>query len=283
MNNRTPILLLAILAVFGTLTISSAYAQNAEDEQEETQILMIDTIISIDLDKTEYVQGDIIQAHGKVANISPGGEVTIKIINPLNSIVSLAQIGVESDGTYETSFNTAGKLWKHSGIYIIEAYYGSEEKKDSIRIVLTSSDDYMEEEKMELLSQCSEEEILIVSECMTGSISGATIEDSLVNKGDNSIVININAEDNGMLELTMPEEIQSGIFSVWVDGEESNDVTIDGDTITVEFHAGAEMIEIFGTYVIPEFGAIAAMILAVAIVATIVVSARSRLSIIPRY
>ncbi|RNJ74796.1 MAG: PEFG-CTERM sorting domain-containing protein, partial [Nitrosopumilus sp. D6] len=41
--------------------------------------------------------------------------------------------------------------------------------------------------------------------------------------------------------------------------------------------------EVIGTYVIPEFGAIAVIILAVAIISIIAVSARSKLSIMPRY
>ena len=54
-------------------------------------------------------------------------------------------------------------------------------------------------------------------------------------------------------------------------------------TLTIEFPAGAEEIEVIGTFVVPEFGTIAAMILAVAIISIIAVSAKSRLSIIPRY
>ena len=54
-------------------------------------------------------------------------------------------------------------------------------------------------------------------------------------------------------------------------------------TLTIEFPAGAEEIEIIGTFVVPEFGTIAAMILAVAIISIIAVSAKSRLSIMPRY
>jgi predicted secreted protein with PEFG-CTERM motif len=49
------------------------------------------------------------------------------------------------------------------------------------------------------------------------------------------------------------------------------------------FPAGTEKIEVVGTFVIPEFGAIAVMILAVAIISIIAVSAKSRLSIMPRY
>ena len=46
---------------------------------------------------------------------------------------------------------------------------------------------------------------------------------------------------------------------VLVDGEEWDDAEINGNEITVMFLAGAEEIEIFGTHVIPEFGAIAAI------------------------
>ena len=42
-------------------------------------------------------------------------------------------------------------------------------------------------------------------------------------------------------------------------------------------------VEIIDGHVIPEFGVIAAMILAVAIVSIIVVTAKTRLSLVPRY
>ena len=42
-------------------------------------------------------------------------------------------------------------------------------------------------------------------------------------------------------------------------------------------------VEIVDGHVIPEFGVIAAMILAVAIVSIIVVTAKTKLSIVPRY
>ena len=70
---------------------------------------------------------------------------------------------------------------------------------------------------------------------------------------------------------------------VLVDGQEWNDVEISGNEVTVMFPAGTEKIEVVGTFVIPEFGTIAVMILAVAIISIIAVSAQSRLSIMPRY
>ena len=76
-------------------------------------------------------------------------------------------------------------------------------------------------------------------------------------------------------------------FFVLVDGEEVDfeQITTSTDrTLTISTsYAGTEQIEIIGTFVIPEFGTIAAMILAVAIISIIAISAKSRLSLQSRY
>ena len=114
-------------------------------------------------------------------------------------------------------------------------------------------------------------------------ITGGAITGSTINLDNNSIVLNLSAVDDGTLTISPSESTQSGIFMVLIDGEEANDVTIDGNTVTVPFLAGAQTIEIIGTFVVPEFGTIAMMILLVSIVSIIAISAKSKLSIIPRY
>ncbi len=68
--------------------------------------------------------------------------------------------------------------------------------------------------------------------------------------------------------------------------------TTQGMSITATADQGSNTIVVTGmtaiasndvTFVVPEFGTIAAMILAVAIISIIAISAKSRLSIIPRY
>ena len=64
---------------------------------------------------------------------------------------------------------------------------------------------------------------------------------------------------------------QDGIYTIKaVQGAASN------------YQVSAE-VEVIDGHVIPEFGVIAAMILAVAIVSIIVVTARTKLSLVPRY
>lgn len=55
-----------------------------------------------------------------------------------------------------------------------------------------------------------------------------------------------------------------------------------GPRIGLILPPNAEKVEIIGTKVIPEFGAIAGMVLAVTIISIIIVSAKSRLSIMSR-
>ena len=72
---------------------------------------------------------------------------------------------------------------------------------------------------------------------------------------------------------------------VIVDGEEvafEESKTSTDRTLIIAFPAGTDEIEIIGTFVVPEFGTIAVMIFAIAVISIIAVSAKSRLSIMPR-
>ena len=295
MNSHTSFALLAILTVVGTLTMSSAYAtgdsnlpqacvgcsmENARAAAYE--MLLNDLPVSVWTDKTDYSHNEMIIVRGQIANVVPGVEITVTVVSPLNSIVTVDQFPVANDGSFETTLNTGGAMWKYDGTYTIKVNYGSTEKSNSAKVELTggvaSSIITTPPDK-----QCGANEISASGQCIPFNISGGTITSATLNTDDKSIVININAKDDGTLTVTPSKTIQDGIFMVLVDGEEWDDVEIVANKVTIMFPAGAEQIEIIGTFVIPEFGTIAAMILAVAIISIIAISAKSRLSIMPRY
>ena len=91
--------------------------------------------------------------------------------------------------------------------------------------------------------------------------------------------------DDGILTITLHEEIikpfDDGDFFVMVNGEEI-DFIQNGNNLIIPCEAGTERIEIYGSWAIPEFGVIAAVILAVAIASIIAVSAKSRLTLVPK-
>jgi len=296
MNNRTSFALLAILTAVATLTMSSAYAtghyQEAgtmlpEDAKALAEKMLLEAIpISVWTDKTDYGHNDMIMVIGQVANVASGYPVTVTVVSPLNSIVTIAQLIVAEDGSFETTLNTAGALWKYDGTYIIKVNYGSAEKSNKAKVELTGGVTFKPDYSTPITEkevQCPTNDISVSGQCIPYSISGGTVTGASINSDDNSIVIRINANNDGTITLNPSDETMGGIFMVLVDGEESDDVEIDGNSVTIMFLAGTEEIEVFGAYVIPEFGTIAAMILAVAIISIIAISAKSRLSIIPRY
>ena len=114
MNNRTSFVLLAVLTAVGTLTMSSAYAQACVGCEEAdngrkaaNQMLLMDMPVSVWTDRTTYDHNDKITVHGKVANVS-GFPITLTVVSPLNSVVTIAQIDVGNDGSFETTLNTEG-------------------------------------------------------------------------------------------------------------------------------------------------------------------------------
>ena len=292
MNNRTTFALLVLLTAVGTLTVSTAYAEINPAcvgcTQEDAKAMALDDLmgsipVSVWTDKADYGHSDMIIVEGQVANES-GFPVTLVVISPLNSVVTIDQIIVAEDGTFKTTLNTAGAMWKYDGTYTIKVNYGSAEKSNSAKVELTGGVAYESNYQTPTTNkQCSAMELSANGQCVPFSISGGTVTSATLNTNDNSIVIMINAEEDGTLTITPSTTVQKGIFMVLVDGEEWDDVEIVANKVTVMFPAGAETIEVIGTFVIPEFGTIAAMILAVAIISIIAVSAKSRLSIIPRY
>ena len=292
MNNRTSFMLLTVLTIIGATTMSSAYAEQqafVKDILTDVRItaneeLLKDMPISVWTDKTNYEHNDMIMVTGQVANVASGFPVTVTVVSPLNSIVTIDQLTVADDSTFETTLNTAGAMWKYDGTYTIKVNYGSAEKSNSAKVELTGGVAYTPTYSTPTVNkQCSANEITASGQCVPFSISGGMVTSATLNTNDNSIIININANDDGILTVTPSKTVQDGIFMVLVDGEEWDDVEIVANKVTIMFPAGAEQIEVIGTFVVPEFGTIAAMILAVAIISIIAISAKSRLSIMPRY
>jgi predicted secreted protein with PEFG-CTERM motif len=256
-------MLVALVAIVGTMSIASeAHASNLP--------------LTVEADKSVYDHESTITVTGQVASVVPGYEVTIVVVSPLNSIVTIDQINVSNDGSFTTSVSTAGNLWKYDGTYTIKATYGSLD--NNVKVELTGG-----AVTGHTHSECGSNEVAILDACTSYDISGGHVISATVNTNDNSVIINIDADDDGTLTISPSTSTQKGIFMVLVDGEESDDAEINGNTVIVPFNAGTEQIEIIGTFVIPEFGTIAAMILAVAIISIIAISAKSRLSIVPRY
>ncbi len=125
-----------------------------------------------------------------------------------------------------------------------------------------------------------------LSDQFTASVTSGVIHHIGANSDDDTLLVHLfDTTDDGELKITLNEDIitpfDDGTYFVLVDNEEV-DFEQMGNTVHVEYWAGAERIEIVGSHVVPEFGTIAMIILAVAIVSIIAITAKTRISLTPK-
>ena len=273
MNSKAIILLLAIVSVGGMGITSQAFADHHMNENQGVPI-------DFHTDSDTYDHESVISIDGNVSNANRASDVTIVVSGP-NGIVQIDQVTVSSDGSFSTTVNTANAMMKYDGEYKILATYDAYVN----HFVYINLVDGVESGSM--ADHVHEEEVSDLADEVDYSISGGHVEGVSANVNGNSLVIAIHdAEDGGELTITLPSDVitpfNDGTFFVLVNDEESDDASQDGNTVTVPFDADATTVEIIGTHVVPEFGTIAAIILAVAITSIIVLSAKTRLNIMPK-
>jgi predicted secreted protein with PEFG-CTERM motif len=280
MNKHVLFVAVAISILAGTGIVSQAYAAFT---------------ITMETDKDVYDHSSVITVTGQVDPIAEGSEVTfiVQRLNPVG-ITHIDQISVNSDGSFSTTISTATPTMKYDGTYLINAKYVDAET--TVSVELTNA------------IEVSETGTTVTGTTVTGTtvtgpsgesfykLGAGQIEYDMTcnatpaffaNADDDSIVIYLDPTDDGIITVTLHEELikpfEDGTFVVIVDNQAMQDFTQVGNTLTIPCVAGTEKIEIHGSWAIPEFGVIAAMILAVAIISIIVVTAKTRLSLVPRY
>ena len=282
MNSYVMLVPIAILILTGIGVVSQAFGV---------------TIMTIEADNSIYDHASTIILTGNVDPVDLGGsDVTIICKSPGGTgVCGVYQLSVNSDGDFSVSINTATFLMKKDGIYEFQANY-SGLADATVSVELTNA------------IETSETETAVTGTAVTGTavtgpagepfykLGAGQIEYDMTctatpaffaNADDDSIVIYLDSTDDGILTITLHEELirpfEDGTFVVIADNQVMQDFTQVGNTLTIPCMAGTEKIEIVGSWAIPEFGVIAAMILVVAIISIIVVTAKTRLSLVPRY
>ncbi len=241
--------------------------------------------IIIATDKLFYLEGERIKITGEVKDFHIGTPVTLIVTSPSGNLVGIDQLTINEDKTFSTELYTAGSsLMNRNGFYTISVVYGHESRSAETAFELKVESASVDT----ILFKGSNDELEYK---ITGDANNLL---NIVPDVDaSSLIVTIDTTSDGSLTLKMPRSIFDSVENgkdaeifVYADDTElkfTETTTSKDRTLVIAFPAGTQTIEITGTFVIPEFGTIAAMILAVAIISIIAVSAKSRLSIIPRY
>ena len=281
----------AIVGILPTFALTSADTNSADSSQispgtGSQQILPI----AVSTDKNVYDRQSIVVVTGHVQNSIAGQAVTMKVSDPTGKVVEVNQLTLDNNGDFQDKINTSSPLWSSGGTYTISVQAGAQQGllSTTTQFTLPGGGE----------TSCTPQQIsaTVGSElhCIDYSIDGGTVSGATINQASKTLVVNIQASSDGQITLNIPRSVldaKSGtndsVFAVLIDGAEvqefTDSPTADTSDVTIPFQAGSEKIEIIGTQIVPEFGPIAALVLAIAIISIIAVSAKTGLRFMPKY
>ena len=266
-------------------------------------VLLAVTIMSVSaLGQNAYAGGSgmSLSAEGSGATIDVSGtsdrsdlDVTI-VLKSGNGIHDVAQTSI-SGGSYSASFNVSNLS---DGTYTIAANQGPSSKYNlsvSVDVSGGTSDSSVSVSNIVgvVEEEASVEETVIVTplgglSLTAGGVEGSTtIDVSGTTDRNTDITLKVTAPNGNVVSVSQITP-SGGSFMTTI--EVGGALWSQDGMYTISAHQGkasnyqtSAEVEVVNGHVIPEFGVIAVMILAVAIVSIIVVTAKTRLSIVPRY
>ncbi len=242
-----------------------------------------ESLISVQTDDKIYDEGDTIVISGHVTTIVGSTPATLQLFSDGN-LVDIAQITIAQDGSYSHTVIAEGPLWKNQGDYTVRVSYGEGNIAES---------EFAYSPKSAVIEKTTNFEVDAGNHGtfdVEYTIKGATIKDIAVNSDIFGLTVLIESSDEGTVRLELPREFigaekQDGkddTFIILIDGIEveykEEEVHSESRIITINFEPDDSKIEIIGTYVIPEFGAIVTMILIIGI-ASVIILARNKFQI----
>ena len=236
-----------------------------------------------------YYNGDHVVIFGNVNTFFENLPITIQIYHETN-LVSVDQVPVAKDGTFVSSFYATGSKWKDEGTYTIRAQYTPTQ---------------IAETTFEFFGQAIDKSSAVFPVDIPNSgtfdvgytVRGGEVKNIIMNQERYSLIIETIMTSNGNLVLKLPRDSfdaqnddadttfiiliskQNNMAADFTQVEyEEIAVSPDYRTIRIPLEEGDKWIEVIGTYVIPEFGSMVAIILVVAVSSAIIVS-KSKFSV----
>ena len=247
--------------------------------------------ITIITDRPSYTIGDTIVISGAVKAVVPNAQLTIEIFDSNNAVVKIAQIDVSQDGKYAENILAAGPLWKASGTYTVKVQYGTTvttQTTFAFTSTSTPTSNYF------IVKDPSSQQTFSVNY----TINGGIVKDMTIDPQMISLIVSLNSTNCATkcdITLLIPRSLidaktsngQDDAFIILIDGAEvppqGEETNNNFRTVTIQFVQGDGDVEIIGTQIVPEFGPIAALVLAIAIISIIAVSTKTGLRFMPKY
>jgi hypothetical protein len=238
--------------------------------------------LTVETGQPGYAAGDTIEVSGEVGTVQAGLPVLIRVFNPNGALARTDQITPVADGSYTYSFPAGGPLMGVSGEYRAAVTYRNNTEETAFNFITSEGGQIWRTITVEIAGR---------EHPIRYQINGGTLTNMTADPETATLTATINSTAPGALVVELPRSMIQSLsevgaptggndtdFEAFVDTEGGIfDETMTNSTVrelTIPFEQGAEEIEIVGTWVVPEFSAIAAIILAIAIVGIIVATTR---------
>ena len=245
-------------------------------------------VLTLSTEKESYAAGEPIVILGLVEIKLDGVQAIIQVFSPIGNMIDVSQINVEDNGSFSDTVATSiSGNWKETGIYTVKVTYGENSVQTQFEYggMLSAGVQDTPEFAME---QDSSQTIVLEDNELNYDLTCAEILGITPDTENKSLIIEIATDCDGELRITLPKDVidtdEEGFF-VLVDGDETNHNALSDSefwTLIIPFSYGSEEIEIIGTFVIPEFGTIAALILLISISTIIIISAKNKQIFYPK-
>ncbi|MCH8975301.1 MAG: PEFG-CTERM sorting domain-containing protein [Thaumarchaeota archaeon] len=254
-----------------------------------------ETGMSVSVNADEGSTTISVSGHTSVRN----NDITILVQAPNGNIISIDQVSPDANGDFMKDVQVGGLQWNQDGVYTIGIKQGSSTLYDfSLSVEVTGGTTAATSVSDSTLESGIGEASPIIGG--TKDISGLTITDNSVlgsttisisghtDRTNTDVTVRVQAPNGNIVSVSQLTPGANGDFMI--DVEVGGQVWSQNGMYTIAVQQGESSsykdsvdVEIVDGAIIPEFGTIAALILAVAIISIIAVSAKTRLSIIPRY
>jgi len=278
-----------IYSLFGLLAIFSLIAiappAFADHTTAEVDMAVGSSVVGCETTNECYIP--------HMVTIDVGGEV---MWNNIDAMAHTVTAGTPTEGVsehFDSGLVAPGAMFSHefteAGIF---DYFCMVHPWMVGAVMVSSEETHGDMEEMEGMKEMGHSDehaakgIEDLSDQFTTTLTSGVIHHIGGNTDDATLLVHLfGADDDGKLEITLNSDIitpfDDGSYFVLVDGQEVEFMQM-GNTLHIEYDAGAERIEIVGSHVVPEFGTIAMIVLAVAIVSIIVLTTKTRATLIPK-
>jgi len=235
------------------------------------------------------------------ATTSNIGAVAITVKTPDGAnLQAIGQETPDANGEFSAEFNVSN--WKQDGFYIIEASQGTSLLYNiTINVeVISGMTAETSTTESSIVDNYSSADALDVTSSSTANAGGLSISANAMEGSDTIEITGQTSKTNEDVTFTVTSPngniVSIDQVSPDTNGDFAADIAVGGPlwsqdgayTVTAQqgndsMFTDSVEVEVADGLVVPEFGTIAAMILAVAIISIVAISAKSRLSIVPRY